>query len=117
LVPKPTSVGVIISPEIAKGFAKEGLPTREAVQKYLWENTTQTYKEWSNTSWFRLMEAMSLRGLYGRDWWPAEYFKLRPEAVVKIYPRPENIFLIVSTKGQTVVSLQYPITASVDKWR
>ena len=49
LIPKPTSVGVIMSAEKAKYYAKKGLSTREAVQKYLWENTTQTYEEWSDT--------------------------------------------------------------------
>ena len=117
LIPAPFGAGIIISPDVAKTFAKEGLKTREDLQEYLWNHTTQSFREWSDTTWYGLMKGAAERVYRGRTFWPPDYFTLPPEAIVKTYARPEHIHIIVATRGEVVVKLQLPSTVSVDKWR
>lgn len=117
LIPAPFGAGVVISPDVAKSFRKDGLVSRDDLQLYLWENTTQTFKEWSDTTWYDLMKGAAERGYRGRRFWPEDYFHLPPNATVKTYAKAEHIHVIVATRGETVMKLQLPSTVSVEKWR
>lgn len=121
VIPSPYSAGVVISPEFAREFfVKNGLKTREAVQKYLWENTKKPLGEWRDTRWLVNMKGRSVKyhaEKKGRKFWPLEYFSAPPETVVHTYAQPEDIHIMIATDGEVVIKLDDPVTASVDQWR
>src|ERR1700733_11125054 len=108
---------VVLDPLTVNGLVEQGYDTKEKLQQYLWKNYTVTAKEYRES--FLAHVWLYPRALKGEEpmasWW-----KLPDDAPIPLFPRAENIELVVCG-GQTnaffqVANMNYGRSFSIDKW-
>jgi len=108
---------VVLDPLTVDGLVDQGYDTKEKLQQYLWKTYTVTAKEYRES--FLAHVWIYPRALKGEEpmasWW-----KLPDDAPVPMWPKPENIELVVCG-GQTnaffqVGNMNYGRSVSIDKW-
>jgi hypothetical protein len=118
-IQRPAQATVLLDPSLAQIISDEGF-TKKELQKWLWENTTETFEEW----WQDPFLPNFIEKTIGEPgFWPERYKKgnLPPDAIVPKFPSPESINVIVIGGGSKVLyqtgGNKYRFSVSIDKWR
>lgn len=117
----PTSITILIQAKMAQDLAEQGFKTKQAVKQWIWENTTETYKEFKTRPWYELFE---FRAREDRarilEAWPPEILDLPHDGVIHLPSSPDLISILVAGgegEGSTLIKNNVPQTVAIDKWR
>ncbi|MGD9576760.1 MAG: hypothetical protein AB7Y74_00760 [Syntrophorhabdus sp.] len=120
----PFGVVVMLDPLVAANYVKQGYTTKQALEEYLWSNSTMTLGEMRSRPYWSMIRMMA-QGIdqypgYGAHWWPESIITDPPETIASIYPRSQIFVLVVGGETNAYVTswrMSYLSMASVDKWR
>jgi hypothetical protein len=118
-IQRPFQATVLLDPSLAQIISDEGF-TKQELQKWLWENTTETFEEWWQDPF---LPNFIEKNIGEPGYWPERYKKgnLPPDTIVPKFPSPESINVIVIGGGSKVLyqtgGNKYRFSASIDRWR
>jgi hypothetical protein len=117
----PTSLTILIQAKMAQDLVEQGFTTKQAVKQWIWENTTETFKELKSRPWYELFQ---FRAREDRarilEAWPPEILQLPDDGIVHLPPSPDLISIVVAGgegEGSTLIKNNVPQTTGIDKWR
>jgi len=118
-IQRPFGATVLLDPSLAQIMNREGF-TKQELQRWLWENTTETFEEW----WQDPFLPNFIETYIGQPgYWPEKYKRgnLPPDAIVHKFPSPESINIIVIGGGAKVLyqtgGNKHRFSISIDEWR
>jgi hypothetical protein len=118
-IQRPFQGTILLDPSLAQIIANEGF-TKKELQKWLWENTTETFEEWWQDPF---LPNFIEKNIGEPGYWPERYKKgnLPPNALVPKFPAPESLNIIVIGGGSKVLyqtgGNKFQFSVSIDQWR
>jgi hypothetical protein len=118
-IQRPFQGTILLDPSLAQIIANEGF-TKKELQKWLWENTTETFEEWWQDPF---LPNFIEKNIGEPGYWPERYKKGNqpPDAVVPKFPTPESLNIVIIGGGSKVLyqtgGNKFQFSVSIDRWR